>query len=491
MRVLTVGVQSTVSKYATRRPGLRSKINTQSEFNFQPSTLQITNEYYAKYEAISALLDEHPKIVDAVHGDLAEALEDAAVQDGRGGKFKYTSDTILRMVFCQIIEGASLRQIVIRIDDSNFLRQFVRIYNGPMIDFTAYCKLRNCIRPETWKKVNDILARTAARENRIEGDKLRIDTTAVETNIHWPTDSSLCWDTYRTLGRLIERIREFDPAIVGDRRVLLRKVKRLQQKIARKASKNARSTEALQPLFIRLFGLVENILQWSSDIAESLAPRIAKHPYGPMVQATMEAWLNDLVRFQALGKRVLDQARRRIIHQEAVPNDEKLFSIFEPHTELLKRGKAGKPIEFGHMIQIQQVQAKFITDYKVFDKKPVEYEWLESSIRHHKELFGKHPDQLSADKGYYESMEQITRLEKIIEVVAINKKGNRTPAETERETDPAFRHAQRFRAGVEGTISFLKRVLGLARCYSKGWQHYAAMVGATVLAHNLLILARC
>lgn len=470
---------------------MRSKINTQSEFNFQPSTLQITNQYYAKYEAISALLDEHPKIVDAVHGDLAEALEDAAVQDGRGGKFKYTSDTILRMVLCQIIEGASLRQIVIRIDDSNFLRQFVRIYNGPMIDFTAYCKLRNGIRPETWKKVNDILARAAARESRIEGDKLRIDTTAVETNVHWPTDSSLLWDTYRTLGRIIERIREIDPVMVGDRRVLLKKVKRLQQKIARKASKNAPSAEALKPLFIRLFGLVENILQWSGDIAESLAPKMARHRYGPVVQATIEVCLNDLVHFQGLGKRVLDQARRRIIGQEKVPNEEKIFSIFEPHTELLKRGKAGKPIEFGHMIQIQQVQAKFITDYQVFDKKPVEYEWVESSIRRHKELFGKHPDQLSADKGYYESMEQITRLEKIIEVVAINKKGNRTPAETERETDPAFRHAQRFRAGVEGTISFLKRVLGLARCYSKGWQHYAAMVGATVLAHNLLILARC
>jgi transposase, IS5 family len=470
---------------------LRSKINTQSEFNFQPSSLQITNDYYAKYEAISALLDAHPAIVSAVHADLAEALEAAAVRDGRGAKFKFTSDTILRIVLCQIIEGASLREIVIRIDDSNFLRHFVRVYNGPMIDFTAYCKLRNCIRPQTWKKVNDILARAAARESRIEGDKLRIDTTAVETNIHWPTDSSLCWDTYRMLGRFIERIREFDPAMVGDRRVLLKKVKRLQQKIARKASKHPGAAQALKPAYIKLFGLVENILQWSGNIAKSLAPKIARRGYAPVVQIMLESCLNDLVRFEPLGQRVLDQARRRIIHQEAVPNEEKIFSIFEPHTELLKRGKAGKPIEFGHMIQIQQVQAKFITDYEVFETKPVEYKLLDSSIKRHKELFGKNPDQLSADKGYYESMEQITRLEKIIEVVAINKKGNRTPAEIERETDPAFRHAQRFRAGVEGTISFLKRVLGLARCYRKGWEHYAAMIGATVLAHNLLILARC
>lgn len=470
---------------------MRSKINTQSEFNFQPSTLQITNEYYAKYEAISALLDENPNIVNAVHTDLAAALENAAVRDGRGAKFKFTSDTVLRMVLCQIIEGASLRQIVIRVDDSSFLRHFVRIYNGPMIDFTAYCKLRNCIRPQTWKKVNGILARAAVRENRIEGDQLRIDTTAVETNIHWPTDSSLLWDTYRTLARYIERFREIDPTVVGDRRALLKKVKRIQQQIARKASKNARSAEALEALYIRLFGLVENILQWVGDIAKNLTAKLAKHRYGSVVQATMQAWLGEMVRFQSLGQRVLDQARRRIIHKETVPNEEKIFSIFEPHTELLIRGKAGKPIEFGHMIQIQQVQAKFITDYDVFDQKPVEYELLNLSLKRHKQLFGTHPTELTADKGYYESMDQITRLGKIIGVVAINKKGKRTQEETERETDPAFRHAQRFRAGVEGTISFLKRVLGLCRCYSKGWEHYAAMVGATVLAHNLLILARC
>ena len=88
-------------------------------------------------------------------------------------------------------------------------------------------------------------------------------------------------------------------------------------------------------------------------------------------------------------------------------------------------------------------------------------------------------------------MEQIERLSEIVEVVAIGKKGKRTEEQTRRETDPAFRHAQRFRAGVEGTISFLKRVLGLFRCYNKGWEHYVATVGATIFAHNLVILSRC
>ena len=124
---------------------MRPKINSQSEFNFQPSTLQITNEYYAKYAAISAVLDEHPEIINAIHGDLAGVLEQEVIRDQRGAEFKFTSDTILRIVLCQIIEGQSLRQIVIHIDDSNFLRHFVRVCNGPMIDFTAFCRLRTCI----------------------------------------------------------------------------------------------------------------------------------------------------------------------------------------------------------------------------------------------------------------------------------------------------------------------------------------------------------
>jgi transposase, IS5 family len=470
---------------------LRPRINNQSEFNFQPSRLKLTNDYYAKYEAISLILDEHPEIVDAVHRDLAKALEKAAIRDGRGAKFKFTSDTILRIVIGQIVEGLSFRQVIIRIDDSHFLRQFVRIYNGPMIDFTAYCKLRNGIRPQTWKQVNDLLARAAVQDHCIAGQKLRIDTTAVETNVHWPTDSALLWDTYRTLARYIEQVREIDPVVVGDRRVLLRKVKRLQQRIARKAARNPKSVEALKPLYLRLFQRVENLLQWSDDIAQGLAPRIAAGRYGPLEAATLEFCRKQLLHFRALGTRVLDQAGRRIILEEAVPNPEKIFSLFEPHTELLKRGKADKPIEFGHMIQIQQVQAKFITDYEVFEKKPVEYELLEPTLERHKELFGQYPDELSADKGYYENMEQIDRLGQIIAVVGIGKKGKRTPEQIERETDPAFRHAQRFRAGVEGTISFLKRVLGLFRCYSKGWEHYAATVGATVLVHNLLTLVRC
>ncbi len=381
-----------------------------------------------------------------------------------------------------------------RIDDSDFLRCFVRIYNDPMIDYSTFCRLRNRITPETWKQVNDTLAQAAVDQKDISGQRTRLDTTAVETNIHWPTDSSLLGDCYRTLARLVEWMRSLDPDIVGDRRLQCRKAKRLVQKIGRRSRGKTASTEArreaLKPLYVPLITLVYKLDLWCEDIVRGAIDKIARRAYPDALRDLVAKCMGDMLHFRRLTDQVMKQAHQRIIEGRQVPNDEKLFSIFEPHTELLIRGKAGKPIEFGHMIQIQQVDGKFITHYDVFPKKPVEHELVEPAIERHRELFGEYPKEIATDKGYYESREQLAALREKIDLVAINKKGKRSEEEKQRESDPFFRHAQRFRAGVEGTISYLKRVLGLARCYVKGWPHYAAAVGATIFVHNLLILIR-
>lgn len=464
---------------------MRSKVNPQAELNFHPSNLQITNEYYKKYETVARILDDTPKVLDLIHEDLKQTLESSTSEDASGATFRYTSDNVLRIVICQIIEAHSLRESVIRIDDSHVLRHFVRIFNGPMMDFTTLCRLKNAISPRTWKKVNQVLARYAVRKELIEGDQLRMDTTAVETNIHWPTDSSLLWDTYRVLARLIEQARKIYPNCVPNHRLHSKRAKKLYAKISRKASKKPGSQEAIKPLYERLIEQVTGICQWADDICKKIERC-------PKQRSTELEWTlaDHIHHYCELGFRVIDQAGRRVLDGEQVPNDQKLFSIFEPHTELLKRGKAAKPVEFGHMIQIQQVANKFITDYDVFEKKPNEYELVQPALTRHKQLFGHYPQSLAADKGYYQDMETIEQLGKKIDIVSIAKKGKRTEEEARRESDADFRFAQRFRAGVEGSISYLKRILGLFRCFNKGWDHYVGTVGATIFTHNVLILAR-
>ena len=462
---------------------MRKKKDTQGVLNFQRSSLTETVKYYARYEAIDEILKRNPKIVDLVHRDLGKALENENRKRNR--RCRYTSDNVLRILLCKAIEAESYRAITVRVDDSEFLRRFTRIHDKPMMGFAALNTLANQIAPETWKKVNCTLSRQAMKDELIRGEKLRLDTTAVETNVHYPSDSSLLWDVYRVLARSIEKARELDATVVGDRRLQSKRAKKLSANISRMAG---RKRKTLRTPYKALICLVEAILAWSQDVATKLAKR--QDRYGPVDYFIAKSLIEQVRHFAELGARVVDQAQRRVLNGEQVPNEEKLFSIFEPHTELLKRGKAGKPIEFGHMVLLQQVDGKFITDYHVFEKKPVEHALIDTAIKSHTRLFGCPPEVLATDKGFYESMDRIAELEEDIELVSIAKMGTRTADETKREGDVLFKMAQRFRAGIEGSISFLKRCLRLIRCFNKGLAHYHATVGLTVFAHNLIVLAR-
>jgi len=459
---------------------MRAKIVAQPEFNWNPLTLKITQEYFDKYDRISELLDENPRILELVHSDL-ESLAEAIKGEGHS---RYASDTVLRLCVCQMIEGLSLRQTTIRVDTCEVLRRFTRIDSGSMMDYSTFCRLRNAITPETWQSMNQTLAEYAVAQKAIRPGVLRLDTTAVETNIHWPTDSSLLVDVFGAVKRDLDKARELGVGPLEGRRFHLNAVRKIGLRIIRKGGRKGVAVKELKPLYKRLIRLVEEILSTAGEIAACLQDSIEPS------EGLSDSLAARLVEFQGLGTRVVSQSRRRVLKGESVPNDQKLFSVFEPHTELLKRGKAGKPIEFGHMIQIQQVKEKFITDYAVYDRKPVEPELLVPALDSHRSLFGVDASCLAADKGYFEQG-TLDKLEQRIDTVSIAKKGKRTFEQLEREHDPVFRHAQRFRAGVEGTISYLKRMLGLSRCFTKGWEHFQSSVGASILTHNLLILARC
>jgi len=289
---------------------MRPRFNNQPQFQFQAApTLKITECYYDRYDRIDAIIIEHPELVDLIHHDIAEPLDcekapDATGEDG----YKCSSETVLRIVICQIVEGCSLREIVVRIDDSEFLRRFVRIYNDPMIDYSTFCRLRNRITPETWKQINDTLTQTAVDQGHISGQRTRLDTTAVETNIHWPSDSSLLGDGYRTLARLVEWMRSLDPDLVDGRRLQSRKVKRLVQKIGRRsrgkiANAEARR-EALKPLYTQLITLVYKLDMWCGDIIRDSVGNLARQVYPDGLRDLIAACTADMLHFRHLTDQV-------------------------------------------------------------------------------------------------------------------------------------------------------------------------------------------
>ena len=440
---------------------MRCKLDPQTALEFTEATTKTTREYHEKYERISEVLDATPEILTLLHEDLKKPLKYARSTAKSGRSCNFTTDNILRIVLVMTIESMCLRRVVVLIDDSEFLRRFTRINDRGMMSYSALNKLKNSVRPETWEKVNSALATYAYEKERISGDRLRVDTTAVETHVHYPTDSVLLWDCYRVFSRLIVQARELDPAVVGDRRLQRARAKNLSRDIGRLAGKK-NSRERMKPLYSELLRLVGVVLAWSKDVQTSLSKNAAVGKYGLMEGASAEGIAAQVAHYTPLAEQVCDQSRRRVLDGEQVPNGEKLFSIFEEHTELLKRGKVAKKIEFGHMIQIQQVREKFITGYDVFAKRPNEVLLLEPCLEQHKELFGQYPNTFTADKGYYDRA-KIDALRDKVENIAIAKKGKRTDEETEREHSAEFRSGQRFRAGVEGSISFLKRMLEIGR----------------------------
>jgi len=465
---------------------MRIKIDPQDPMDFNPSRLKVTREYHEKYRAVDQILAETPKILNTFHREISAILS----KKGRKRTAAFTSDQLLRAVLVMEIEGLPYRETVVRIDDSQFLRRFVRVFDDDMMDYSLLCKAYKAISPKAWEEMNRLLGRYAIDCELITGTNLRVDTTACETNIHYPTDSSLLWDCYRVTSRLIDRVREYDAQAVGPGRLQDRRVKRLMLRISRRANNKEKNRKRLKKPYQALLEHVSRVLDWSRQVRSRVLERLQAGDYDLQVWLILTELVNEMDGYDGLTEKIIDQASRRVLDGEKVPNTEKLFSIFEPHTELLKRGKVAKPIEFGHMVLLQQVEEKFITGYDVFERRPSDESLVDQILQSHQRTFGQLPESLTGDKGFYQSMDKLRELEKDIPHVSIAKKGSRTEEEKEREHHPTFRALQRFRAGIEGTISALKRVFKMSRCLYRSFRTYCSSVGAHVFAHNLIVLTR-
>jgi len=452
---------------------MRTKSSNGLYFDFSGvSSVKVARDYRARYEAISQILDANGKLLTLAHRDWARLLSTSS--SGRDG---YTSEQLLRSLIVMVVESDSYRDVITRIDNSEFLRHFVRLGVKPTMDFTFLNKAACALSAETLEAMNQVVNHYALQEEKISGEKQRMDTTVYETNIRYPTDSSLLWDSFRTLSRLLRNVHKELPQLHLRHRYHDKKVKKLFTFISRNASsKNKRTLRKVKSAYRQLIDRV----RWIHAVGQEV-----------LVQAGCCGYqIEELEHYLPLVEQIIDQADQRVLQGICLPSDEKLYSLFEEHTELIKRGKAAKPIEFGHKVLFCQTGEKFIHHYRVMGKRIDDTELLAPAIEAHKQLFGEYPDLLSADKGFYQSMDQVSALEEKIPVVSIAKKGRRNVHERQRETSEDFIAGQRFRAGSEGSISVLKRAFKLGRCLLKGFKHYAASVGLAVLCHNLVLLAR-
>jgi IS5 family transposase len=301
-----------------------------------------------------------------------------------------------------------------------------------------------------------------------------VDTTVTETTIHYPTDSSLLWDSWRVLARLLREGRAPVPGSC-EHRFHDRLVKRAFHRIVRYGRSPAKKRKRLVAQCWR--ELIAHV-RWIADIAEAFRRENRFH-----ADLAVQGICAEIARFLGPVRTVISTAERANLKGETVPASERVFSLFEPHTELICRGKVRKPVEFGHVVMLSQTKQKFISDYKVMEHRIPDQQLGPEIVENHERMFGEAPDVLVGDKGFNPKAPVRAALEAKVKTLAV-------PRKLSDWAEVIGSVWQRFRAGIEGTISVLKRAYRLLRCPYRGFKSFAASVGLSIFCHNLVVLAR-
>jgi len=431
-------------------------------------------------QAISDLLDQHGETIELVRQDLLRGLKKP--HTGRGG---IDAPQVLRSLILMRVKNWDYRELRERINDGYTLRHFTRFDSQPVPMHDAFNRAFLRLIPQTIQAINRAVVQAAVDLGIEDGNKLRVDTTVVETNIHYPTDATLLWDCVRVITRLLGDLHDKLPEGVTDFTIRTRSARRRMQEIQRMTSQQRQEQQT--PKYRQLLQVTEQVVANARAVVEQTQEFQA---IDPMHGLAIDQLREQIRHFCQLADRVVDQTRRRVLQGEQVPSQQKVYSLFEPHTDLIKRGKAQKPVEFGHKVFLAESARGLITDYRVLDGNPSDEDQVQASLEQHQQTFGHPPDLYGADRGFY-SQSAVKQCEQagVTDVCIPQRGGTKTAEQKLHEKSPAFRKGQRFRAGIEGRISVLFRGRGMKRCLAEGRLRFEVLVGAAVLTNNLMRIA--
>ena len=432
-------------------------------------------------QAISDFLDDQQEMIERVRGDLVRGLKRPG--SGRRG---LTPQQVLRALVLMRVKNWDYRELRERIADGLTLRQFADFYCDPVPKHDAFNRGFNRLTPETLKAVNDLVVQAAVELGLEDGTKLRVDTTVVQTDIHHPTDNTLLWDVVRVVTRLIGRLAK----ALELRRIKgfcdrTRSARRRMYEIQRMTTRQRQEQQT--GAYRVLIGIAEKVVESARMALEKTNKARGRDMLADMAIGEIR---KEIERYCGLGSRVIDQARRRVLHGEQVLNAQKIYSIFEPHTDLIKRGKVRTPIEFGHKVFLAESAQGLITQYEVLKGNPSDEVHVAPSLQRHKQAFGRAPELYGSDRGFFSEKNVTSCTRHGVKVVCIPQRGGRkTPEREACEKSAEFKEGQRFRAGIEGRISVLFRGRGMKRCLAEGAERFELWVAAAVLANNLMNIA--
>jgi IS5 family transposase len=430
-------------------------------------------------EADRLLEDE--ELVDLVYQAQGERHEHSATR----GRLQTPAETALRLLLLKHVRNWSFDTLEREVKMNLAYRDFTRIGLGKVPDAKTLARIAQALGGEVIAKLHDRLVARAQEEGVVRGRKMRVDTTVVETNIHYPTDSSLLGDGARVLTRTMKKIEQQ----AGGK--LKRKVRDRMRSVNRRTIAIATASrhrgpegeEKRKKEYRELLRLSRQILNDTQRVMAEIEQMPARRKKGLR-------GLNDgLAAVSARMRQVLKQTKARIFEGlTQLPG--KIVSIFEAHTEIIRKGKASKPTEFGKLVQLQEAENQIITHYDVFDQRPSDRELLQGAVATHQRILGRIPRLVTADAGYYSQAQERAVEAMGVKWVAVPNRNTHSAERKQLEKSRWFRKAQAWRTGCEGRISVVKRRHGLRRCLYRGVEGMKRWVGLGVLADNLINIGK-
>jgi IS5 family transposase len=377
------------------------------------------------------------------------------------------------------LEGYSYEDLAFHLVDSSSYRALCGFGLGDEVP-SANTLQRNVkrVRAETLESINRLLVVDAKRAGVEKGRTVRVDCTVEETNIHEPTDSSLLYDVVRVVARLLVQAKESGYPVEfmnHTRRAKRRDLNALHAKNDRQRRKAYRD----------LLKVTEATLDYA---IRALPVLVEHHPSIDILSVTVgESIAMQLEHYLPLGRQVVAQTRRRVFEGEQVPASDKVVSIFEPHTDVIV--KARRETLYGHKLCLTTGRSGLVLDCIVLEGNPADSTLPEQVIERQKDIYRRPPRQVTFDGGFASRANLVALKGKKVKDVVFSKGRGLKVAEMAKSTW-VYKKLRRFRAGIEGGISFLKRCFGLGRCLWRGFASFKAYTWASVLSANLLMLAR-
>jgi IS5 family transposase len=429
----------------------------------------------AELAAMGDVLDQLAEAVGLVHEDLCWRGKRRV--DPAKGRQGMAAEQVLRVGILKQHTGASYEGLSFALADSSTYRSFCRLgFDQKPLTKSALQKNVKRVKPETWDAIQRMVVRKAHELGVEKGDKVRTDCMVVESNIHHPTDSSLLGDCVRVLTRLMKNARQrFGLRFTSHRLRAKRRVLEIS---------NAKSMTERTPLYRDLLKMTQETVEQAEQIAHQL-DQVNCETITDI--AVVQAIAGEIRYFVPLANQVLSQTERRVLRGESVPATEKIVSIFQPHTDLII--KDNRETEYGHKICLTTGASSLVTDIIVEKGNPADSTLAAKMIKRQKDIFGKAPKQASFDGGFA-TRANLAEIKALGVTDTVFHKRRGIEIEQMARSKGIYKRLRAFRAGIEGTISFLKRTFGLERCTWSGFDSFRAYVYASTLACNLLVIAR-